>query len=114
MTLLNRSFYVAVLAIGIYCVAKAALILLNQWIERSERRESFREPAQFVVRVVFGAFGTMIVLENLGISLTAVWTKHTTASKSNFLMFGSSCLCFSAPYHFLQGFGVPGPLHRNL
>jgi small-conductance mechanosensitive channel len=74
LTVLNRSFYVAVLAIGIYCVAKAVLILLNQWIERSEGHESFREPAQFVVRVVFGAFGTMIVLENLGISLTAVWT----------------------------------------
>jgi small-conductance mechanosensitive channel len=74
LTVLNRSFYVAVLAIGIYCVAKAVLILINQWIESSEGRESFREPAQFVVRVVFGAFGTMIVLENLGISLTAVWT----------------------------------------
>jgi len=74
LTILNRSFYVAVLAIGIYCVAKAVLILVNQWIESSEGRESFREPAQFVVRVAFGAFGTMIVLENLGISLTAVWT----------------------------------------
>jgi small-conductance mechanosensitive channel len=74
LTVLNRSFYIAVLAIGIYCAAKAVLILLNQWIESSEGRESFREPAQFVVRVVFGAFGTMIVLENLGISLTAVWT----------------------------------------
>jgi hypothetical protein len=74
LTVLNRSFYIAVLAIGIYCVTKAVLILLNQWIESSEGRESFREPAQFVVRVVFGAFGTMIVLENLGISLTAVWT----------------------------------------
>jgi small-conductance mechanosensitive channel len=74
LTVLNRSFYIAVLAIGIYCVAKAVLILLNQWIESSEGRESFREPVQFVVRVVFGAFGTMIVLENLGISLTAVWT----------------------------------------
>jgi hypothetical protein len=73
LTVLNRSFYVAILAIGIYCVAKAVLILLNQWIENSEGRENF-EPAQFVVRVVFGAFGTMIVLENLGISLTAVWT----------------------------------------
>jgi small-conductance mechanosensitive channel len=74
LTVLNRSFYVAILAIGIYCVARAALLILNQWIGSSEGRESFREPAQFVVRVVFGAFGTMIVLENLGISLTAVWT----------------------------------------
>src|SRR6266480_3830593 len=74
LTAMNRTFYVAILAIGIYCAAKAALILLNQWIGSGEGRESFREPAQFVVRVVFGAFGTMMVLENLGISLTAVWT----------------------------------------
>jgi len=74
LTALNRTFYVAILAIGIYCAAKAAQMLLNQWIESSEGRESFREPAQFVVRVIFGAFGTMMVLENLGISLTAVWT----------------------------------------
>ena len=56
---MNRTFYVAILAIGIYCAAKAALILLNQWIGSGEGRESFREPAQFVVRVIFGAFGTM-------------------------------------------------------
>lgn len=74
LTAMNRTFYVAILAIGIYCAAKAALILLNQWIGSGEGRESFREPAQFVVRVIFGAFGTMMVLENLGISLTAVWT----------------------------------------
>src|SRR5215472_5852007 len=74
LTVLNRSFYVAVLAIGIYCVAKAVLILLNQWIDSNEGREGYRESAQFVVRVVFGVFGTMIVPENLGISLTAVWT----------------------------------------
>jgi|HubBroStandDraft_6_1064221.scaffolds.fasta_scaffold1104260_2 hypothetical protein len=39
-----------------------------------EGREGFREPAQFVLRVVFSTFGTMILLENLGVSLTAVWT----------------------------------------
>ena len=74
LTVLNRSFYVAVLAVGIYYVARAVLILLNQWIDSSEGRESYRESAQFLVRIVFGVFGTMIVLENLGISLTAVWT----------------------------------------
>jgi small-conductance mechanosensitive channel len=74
LTVLNRSLYIAILVIGIYSAAKAALILLNQWIENREGREAYREPSQFVVRVVFGAFGTMILLENLGISLTAVWT----------------------------------------
>ena len=74
LTVLNRSFYVAILVVGIYCVTKATLILLNQWLTSNEGRESYREPAEFVVRVVFATFGTMILLENLGVSLTAVWT----------------------------------------
>ena len=74
LTIVNRSFYVAILVVGIYCVARATLILLRQWLEGKEERKSYREPAEFVIRVVFVTFGTMIVLENLGISLTAVWT----------------------------------------
>ena len=74
LTVLNRSFYVAILVAGIYGVAKATLILLNHWLTSNQGRESYREPAEFVVRVVFVTFGTMILLENLGISLTAVWT----------------------------------------
>lgn len=74
LAVLNRSFYIAILVIGIYCVAKAGMTLLNRWLDAKEERRSLREPAQFVVRVVFATFGTMILLENLGISLTAVWT----------------------------------------
>jgi len=74
MTVLNRLFYVAILALGIYCAARVALILLNQWLDKDDDRRSLREPTQFAVRVVFAVFGTMILLENLGISLTSVWT----------------------------------------
>ncbi len=74
LIVLNRSFYVAILVVGIYCAARATLVLLSQWLESKEERKSYREPAEFVIRVVFVTFGTMIVLENLGISLTAVWT----------------------------------------
>lgn len=74
LAVLNRAFYIAVLIIGIYCVARACMVLLNRWLDAEKERERLREPSQFFVRVVFGAFGTMIVLENLGVSLTAVWT----------------------------------------
>ena len=33
-----------------------------------------KEPVRFLTRIVFAGLATMIVLENLGISLTAVWT----------------------------------------
>ena len=74
LRILNRVFYVAILVLGIYCVAKVALIVLDQWLEKDESRRTLREPTEFAVRVIFAAFGTMLLLENLGISLTSVWT----------------------------------------
>ena len=74
LTVLNRFFYIGILTLGMYCAAKVALIFLNQWLENDEARKSLREPTQFAVRVLFATFGTMILLENLGISLTSVWT----------------------------------------
>lgn len=74
LKVLNRFLYISILALGMYWAAKAALIFLNQWLEKDDSRKTLREPTQFAVRVVFAAFGTMILLENLGISLTSVWT----------------------------------------
>jgi len=74
LVVLNRLFYITILVLGIYCVAKVTMAFLDQWIERDESRKSLRDPAEFAVRVLFAMFGTMILLENLGISLTSVWT----------------------------------------
>ena len=74
LRILNRLFYVAILVLGIYCLAKVALIVLDQWLEKDESRKTLREPTEFAVRVIFAALGVMILLENLGISLTSVWT----------------------------------------
>src|SRR5215469_3017722 len=74
LIVLNRFFYIAILVLGIYCVAKVTMAFLDQWIDRDESRKPMRDPAEFAVRVLFAAFGTMILLENLGISLTSVWT----------------------------------------
>src|SRR5256885_971254 len=38
-----------ILVVGIYCVARATLILLNQWLDGKEERQTYREPAQFVL-----------------------------------------------------------------
>ena len=74
LIVLNRFFYIAILILGIYCVAKVAMALLDQWLQNDDSRKKLRDPTQFAVRVVFATFGTMILLENLGISLTSVWT----------------------------------------
>jgi len=49
-------------------------LLLGYWFSKTSAHESIREPVRFLTRVLFGGFGVMIVLDNLGISLTAVWT----------------------------------------
>jgi small-conductance mechanosensitive channel len=71
---LNRVLYLSALALGLYFLAQAVLLILQNWIARSPARETLREPARLLTRVVFAAFGVMILADNLGISLTAVWT----------------------------------------
>jgi len=71
---INRIGYVGILAVLIYYASRAAHLFLERWLEGSPGRSSLREPLHFARNVAFAVFGTMIVLENLGVRLTAVWT----------------------------------------
>jgi small-conductance mechanosensitive channel len=70
----NRFVSVSVIAVLLYYIAKLFQLFLNAWLSRRVERASLREPIRFVSHVVFAALAVMIVLDNLGISLTAVWT----------------------------------------
>jgi hypothetical protein len=70
----NRILKVLVIAVALYYGAKVVQLLLGAWLSRSPSRSEMRESATFVTKVLFVALGLMIVLENLGVSLTAVWT----------------------------------------
>jgi len=70
----NRTLTVVVIALLLYYGSKVLQLFLNAWLNRRVERESLREPIRFVSQVVFAALAVMIVLDNLGISLTAVWT----------------------------------------
>jgi len=70
----NRVLTVAVITVVLYYVSRIIQVLLDAWLSRKKERMSVREPVQFVTQVVFAALALMIVLDNLGISLTAVWT----------------------------------------
>ena len=70
----NRVFYLAVLAVALYYGMKMAELFLTYWFSKSAAHESIHEPVQFLTRIVFAGFAVMLVLDNLGISLTAVWT----------------------------------------
>lgn len=70
----NRVFYLAALAISLYYAIQLLQTLLERWLVRSEATHSLRDPIRFVAKAVFGILGLVIVLENLGVQLTAVWT----------------------------------------
>ncbi len=70
----NRIVTACVIAVVLYYGSKVLQLFLNAWLGRRVEREALREPIRFVSQVVFAAFAVMIVLDNLGISLTAVWT----------------------------------------
>ena len=74
MAVSNRVLYLSVLAVALYYAMKMAELLLSYWFSRTSAHESVHEPIRFITRLLFGGFGVMIVLDNLGISLTAVWT----------------------------------------
>lgn len=74
MAVSNRILYLSVLGVALYYGMKMAELLLNYWFSRTSAHESVHEPVRFLTRVIFAGFAVMIVLDNLGISLTAVWT----------------------------------------
>jgi small-conductance mechanosensitive channel len=70
----NRIISLAVLIIALYYISRLCQLLLQAWINRAPERESVADPARFIVKIAFAGLAAMIVLDNLGISLTAVWT----------------------------------------
>ena len=57
-----------------YFPAKVITLALRGMAQRQPTVERVTEPAAFVVRTLFALMGTILFLDNLGVSLTAVWT----------------------------------------
>ncbi len=74
LVVLNRVVYLGALAVVLYYASKAVQVVLERWLARTSAKESLHESVQFLMRVIFAGFGIMMLLDNLGISLTAVWT----------------------------------------
>lgn len=58
----------------LYFPAKVLTLFLRRLGARQPHLERVAQPAVFLVRALFALLGIIIVLENLGVSLTAVWT----------------------------------------
>jgi small-conductance mechanosensitive channel len=57
-----------------YFPAKVITLALRRWAQKEPDMVRVTQPAAFVVHTLFALLGTIIFLENMGISLTAVWT----------------------------------------
>jgi len=63
-----------VILVVAYFPAKVLILALRRMSQKDPAMERVEQPATFLVRVLFAVVATGILLENLGISLTAVWT----------------------------------------
>ncbi len=63
-----------VLLVIFYFPAKILILFLRRITQTNPSMERVTQPASFVIRAIFALLATIIFLENLGISLTAVWT----------------------------------------
>jgi small-conductance mechanosensitive channel len=63
-----------VLLVIAYFPAKVLILGLRRMSQKDPALERVTQPAAFVIRAVFALLAIIIFLENLGVSLTAIWT----------------------------------------
>jgi len=63
-----------VIIVIFYFPAKVLILFLRRMGRRDPGLKQVAEPAAFIVRALFAVLALVIILENLGISLTGVWT----------------------------------------
>lgn len=63
-----------VILVMMYFPAKVITLALRRMAQQRPTMERVTQPAAFVVRTLFALLGTIIFLDNIGVTLTAVWT----------------------------------------
>jgi small-conductance mechanosensitive channel len=72
--LASKLIIALVIVVLFYFPAKIFILFLRRASERNPGLEQVTAPATFIVRALFALIAVVIILENLGIHLTAVWT----------------------------------------
>lgn len=70
----NQLLVLSGLLLAIFFIAKAALLLLRSLEVRYEAVGNIKGPVEILTKIIFVAIGGMILLDNLGISLTPIIT----------------------------------------
>jgi small-conductance mechanosensitive channel len=70
----SKLIFALTIVVVFYFPAKVLILFLRRVGQRNPGMEQVTNPSVLVIRALFAILATIIVLENLGISLTAVWT----------------------------------------
>jgi small-conductance mechanosensitive channel len=70
----SKAIFALVVIVTFYFLAKVVILFLSRWSQEEPSLERVAQPASFIVRIVFTLLAAIIIFENLGIHLTAVWT----------------------------------------
>lgn len=70
----SQAILVQVIFVLFYFPARAVNVFLLRMSQRQPSLERVTQPASFLVRVLFFLVGLIVILENLGVHLTVVWT----------------------------------------
>lgn len=70
----SKIIFALVVTVTFYFLAKVVILFLTRWGQEEPALVRVTQPASFMVRIVFALLATIIIFENLGIHLTAVWT----------------------------------------
>jgi len=70
----TKLIFALLVLILFYFPAKVMILFLRRLGQRKPGLEQVAQPAAFLIRALFAILAVIIVLENLGVSLTAIWT----------------------------------------
>lgn len=70
----SELIFALVVAVIFYFLSKAVAAFLHRLAQREPRYERITQPAIILARLLFVILATIIILENLGIHLVALWT----------------------------------------
>jgi small-conductance mechanosensitive channel len=73
-TLGSKLTLALVILVMIYFPAQIIALALRRWGQRYPHMLRVTQPASFVIRTLFAILGAVVFLENMGLSLTGVWT----------------------------------------
>jgi small-conductance mechanosensitive channel len=71
---ISRVTWVLAVCLFFYALTKLVILWLGRISQRQPELERITEPARFGTRLVFAVLAAIIILENFGVHLTAVWT----------------------------------------